>query len=166
MTNIRITTLSDNTAAMGNFLAEWGLSILVETPEATVLLDTGIGNSAVHNAQILDIDLGKIDKIVLSHGHADHTGGLREVLRQMKKDVEIIAHPDIWQAKYDRRGNHPARYIGIPFQKEELENLGARFTLTREPAQIGQNILTTGEVPMVTEYETIDPSLFQSGFRF
>jgi len=77
---IRITTLSENTANYG-FLAEWGLSILVEVNGVRILMDTGLSFSAVHNAQLMGIGLSKIDCIVLSHGHADHTGGLREVLR-------------------------------------------------------------------------------------
>jgi 7,8-dihydropterin-6-yl-methyl-4-(beta-D-ribofuranosyl)aminobenzene 5'-phosphate synthase len=157
---LRITILSENTASMGDFLAEWGLSILIETDTANVLLDTGTSTSAVHNAETLGIDLGKIDEIVLSHGHYDHTGGLREMLRRMKKEIEIIAHPDIFQAKYHRRKEDPERYIGIPFQRNELESLGARFRLTEKPVSITENIITTGEVPMVTEYEKIDPGLF------
>jgi len=78
---IRITTLSENTAGYG-FLAEWGLSILVEADGLRILMDTGLSFSAVHNAQLMGIDLATIDRIVLSHGHADHTGGLREVLRR------------------------------------------------------------------------------------
>lgn len=35
---IRITTLSENTASGGGFLGEWGLSILVETEEATLVI--------------------------------------------------------------------------------------------------------------------------------
>ena len=77
---IRITTLSENTANYG-FLAEWGLSILVEVDRLRILVDTGLSFSAVHNAQLTGIDLSKIDRMVLSHGHADHTGGLREVLK-------------------------------------------------------------------------------------
>ena len=64
---LRITTLSENTACMGDFLAEWGLSILIETGEANILLDTGRSVSASYNADALGIDLSKIDKIVLSH---------------------------------------------------------------------------------------------------
>ena len=157
---LRITTLSENTAGMGDYLAEWGLSQLIEADNIKVLLDTGTSISAVHNAETLKIDLSEIDKIVLSHGHYDHTGGLRELLRRMKKEVEIIAHPDVWQAKYHRRKNDPERYIGIPFQQSELTSWGARFRLTKEPVKISDNILTSGEVPMVTEYETIDPGLF------
>jgi len=157
---IHITTLSENTAGMGNLLAEHGLSIMVETDTVNILLDTGQSTSVSHNADILGVDLSKIDKIVLSHGHHDHTGGLRQVLRKMRKKVEIIAHPDIWSAKYARRQGQEARYCGIPFQRQEVENLGARFNLTTEPVTISENIMTTGEVPMTTNFEQIDPYLF------
>jgi len=158
--SVRITTLSENTAGRGNLLAEWGLSILVETEKTSVLLDTGSSISAAHNADALGIDLNKVDKIVLSHGHYDHTGGLRQVLQKMRKDVEIIAHPDIWQAKYARRRDEPDRYIGIPFQRNELESLGAIFNLTAKPVKIDDSIMTTGEVPMVTSFEQVDADLF------
>jgi 7,8-dihydropterin-6-yl-methyl-4-(beta-D-ribofuranosyl)aminobenzene 5'-phosphate synthase len=156
---LRITTLSENTAR-GNFLAEWGLSVLVETDEANILFDSGQSISAGHNADMLGIDLNKVDKIVLSHGHYDHTGGLRQVLGKIRKQIEIIAHPDIWAAKYARREGQADRYIGIPFQAQELESLGANFNLTTKPVEITDNIMTTSEVPMITEFETIDTPLF------
>jgi len=157
---IRLTTLSENTAGMGEFLGEWGLSVLVETRETSVLLDTGQSRSISHNADILGIDLSKIEKIALSHGHFDHTGGLRELLRRMKKPVEIIAHPDIWQAKYARREGQPDRFIGIPFRRKELESLGGVFRQTSRPVHIAEDVLTTGEIPMVTSFEKIDAALF------
>jgi len=157
---LRITTLSENTAGRSDFLGEWGLSILIETDETRVLLDTGKGGSAVHNADTLGIDLGKIDRIVSSHGHNDHTGGLREVLRRMRKEVEVVAHPDIWQTKYARREGEPDRFIGVPFQQDELESLGARFHLTTNAVNITSTVMTTGEIPMVTAFEEVDAALF------
>ena len=157
---LAITTLSENTAGAVNLLAEWGLSILVETDTANILLDTGQSISASHNADILGVDLSKIDIIVLSHGHYDHTGGLRQVLSKIGKRVEIIAHPDIWAAKYSRRQGQEDRYIGIPFQRQELESLGANFNLTTKPVKITDDIMTTGEVPMVTDFEEIEPNRF------
>ena len=156
---LRITTLSENTAGVGNVLAELGLSILVETDEVNILFDTGQGISASYNADILGIDLGKVDRIVLSHGHYDHTGGLRQILRRMRKEVEIIAHPDIWAAKYIHWQGQADRYVGIPFQRQELESLGATFNLTTKPTKITDSIITTGEVPMVTEFEEIASNL-------
>ena len=156
---LQITTLSENTAGLGNFLGEWGLSILIETDEQNILFDTGQSISASHNADLLGIDLSKINKIVLSHGHYDHTGGLRQILRRVRKEIEIIAHPDIWAVKYSRREGQEDKYIGIPFHRQTLESLGARFNLTTEPITITDSIMTTGEVPMVTDYEEIEPYL-------
>jgi 7,8-dihydropterin-6-yl-methyl-4-(beta-D-ribofuranosyl)aminobenzene 5'-phosphate synthase len=156
---IKVTTLSENTANYG-FLAEWGLSILVEVDGMRILMDTGLSFSAVHNVQLMGIDLSTIDRIVLSHGHADHTGGLREVLRR-RGEVEVIAHPDIWVPKYVRRDREAKeQYNGIPFSREELEGRGARFTLTREPVRISEHVMTTGEIPMLSGYEGIENNLF------
>ena len=155
---IRIITLCENTANYG-FLAEWGLSILIEVDGTRILMDTGLSFSAVHNAQLLGIDLSTIDRIVLSHGHADHTGGLRDVLK-IRGEVEVITHPDIWAAKYVQRDQEGVHYCGMPFSREELESRGARFNLAREPVYITDNVMTTGEIPMLSGYEEIESNLF------
>jgi len=158
---INITTLSENTASGMGLLAEWGLSILVEVDGFRVLLDCGQSTTAVQNAAALDIDLSSVDKIVISHGHPDHVGGLRHVLKAMRKQVEVIAHPDIWQPRYIRRpGEDRFRYIGMPFPKEELEGLGACFKLADEPLWLTDSILTTGEIPLRSDYERIDANLY------
>lgn len=158
--DIRITTLSENTTGRVGLLAEWGLSILVEVEGLKILLDTGAGISVTHNASALNIDLSGVDKIVLSHGHSDHTGGLREVLKRTG-GVEVIAHPSIWDLKYARRaGEERYFYVGVPFQREELESLGASFNLSKEPIWLTDNVVITGEIPMLTQYEGIDPNLY------
>jgi 7,8-dihydropterin-6-yl-methyl-4-(beta-D-ribofuranosyl)aminobenzene 5'-phosphate synthase len=82
------------------------------------------------------------------------------VLR-IRKEVEIIAHPDVWASKYTRRdGQKVEQYIGIPYSREELESRGARFKLTREPVRITDHIITTGEIPMLLAYEEIENNLF------
>ena len=156
---VKFATLSENTVAGVGFMGEWGLSILVETDELTVLLDAGPGRSAAYNAERLRVDLAKVDKIVLSHGHFDHTGGLREILPKTGS-VEIIAHPDIWATKYSLPKGQKPRTIGIPFPQAELESLGASFILSQEPVWITDNIVTTGEIPMVTDFEEIDSNLY------
>ena len=155
---LRISTLSENTAGMPGLLAEWGLSVLVDTGEARILMDTGTSISVTHNAPVFGIDLGTVDKIVISHGHYDHTGGLAPVLQQIGREIDVIAHPDMWANKYTLVGEFQ-RYIGPPASRKELEGLGARFKLSREPVWITEDIVTTGEVPMVTEYEEIEPSM-------
>jgi 7,8-dihydropterin-6-yl-methyl-4-(beta-D-ribofuranosyl)aminobenzene 5'-phosphate synthase len=157
---IKLTTLSENTVDRAGLLAEWGLSILVEVDNYKVLLDTGLGISTAYNAAILGIDLSTVDKIVISHGHHDHTGGLHHVLDAIRREIEIIAHPDIWVPKYSRTFGEKEQYAGIPFAREALESWGASFRLTKEPVWITDDIVTTGEIPMHTEYEQIDSKLY------
>jgi len=153
--SIRILTLSENTAGMPGVLAEWGLSILVETKEFKILVDTGASSTVPHNVRPLGVDLSSIQKIVLSHGHFDHTGGLKGVLLQAGRKIEVIAHPDVFGNKHTRIGQ-TERYIGIPYNRKELESVGASFKLSKEPVWITDNIVTTGEIPMSTEYEAIE----------
>ncbi|TET58254.1 MAG: MBL fold metallo-hydrolase [Dehalococcoidia bacterium] len=157
---MQITTLSENTAGRAGLLAEWGLSILIEADDHRILLDTGSGFSAVYNAMALGVDLSRIDRIVFSHGHFDHTGGLIHILRMMRSHVEVIAHPDIWAPKYARRPEREGTYIGVPFAREAAEALGASFNLARDPVWINENIVSSGEIPMLTDYEKIDPTLY------
>lgn len=156
---MRITTLSENTAGKRpkGLLAEYGLSILLETDEQNILFDTGQKLSTVHNAALLGVDLADLDEIVLSHGHFDHTGGLKSVLEETGK-IEIIAHPDIFRKKYAKSGNSKT-YIGIPYTKEELEEVGAKFRFSKGPTYIG-DIAVTGEVERKISFERIDKSLY------
>lgn len=165
--SIKLTTLCENTASRPGFSAEWGLSILVEAAETTVLFDTGSSSILLANADKLGIDLRKIDKIVLSHGHYDHTGGLRAVLKRAGK-MEIVAHPAVWEKKYSKRPNEKKMtYCGIPFAKEELESLGGSFTLTAKPFTLSDNMITTGEVALTTEYEFVEKNfLLKKGNKF
>lgn len=162
---VRLTTLCDNTAGAVGFTGEWGLSILVEAGGDAVLLDAGYGDALVHNADAAAVDLNKVSRIVLSHGHMDHTGGLRPLLRRLGRGVEVYAHPDVWNKKYlhvtpPGGGTGRYRYIGIPYQREELENAGAVFVHVKERFWLNECMVTTGEVPMVTDFESIDDNMF------
>lgn len=163
---VKLITLSENTAADIWFLGEWGFSILVDIDGYRVLFDTGPGKSVVYNADVLGINLSTIDKVVLSHGHMDHTGGLRDLLERLHfdqpdKKVRIIAHPEVMGLKYIR--NSPEEdyfYRGVPFRKEEIERLGAEFKFSEEPVWLSDDIVASGEIPMLNNYESIAPICF------
>jgi len=166
--NVTLTTLCENTAGKPGFMAEWGLSIFVQVDGMNVLFDTGGNFAAVRNADKLGVDLRAVDAIVLSHAHADHTGGLREVLRRTGPK-EIIAHPAIWELKYTKRAYEKREaFIGIPFTRAELELFGASFTLCKKPVHITDSIVTTGEIAQTTDFEAIEPIFHvkgEGGFR-
>ena len=60
----------------------------------------------------MNVDIEKINKLVISHGHDDHTGGLKYFLKE-KRDIEVISHPYSFFPKEDDNG----LYIGSPFIK-------------------------------------------------
>lgn len=74
--------LSENTAAAGStaaspaFGCEHGLSILAECRGRRILFDAGASALFAENAERLGLSLAEIEAAVLSHGHADHGGGL------------------------------------------------------------------------------------------
>ncbi|MBN2271294.1 MAG: MBL fold metallo-hydrolase [Sedimentisphaerales bacterium] len=88
---MRITIVYDNRARPG-LKSDWGFSCLVEAEER-ILFDTGpTGEELVFNMKRLNIDARSIDKIVISHNHWDHTGGL-ETLVKMNGKAQVF-EPD------------------------------------------------------------------------
>jgi len=162
---ITVTTLVENTAGVPTLFGEWGQSLLVEADGLKVLFDTGPSRHVIDNAQKLGVDLSTIDRIVISHGHYDHTGGLKDVLALVQgsgkrpEGIEIIAHPDIFAPKHFYIKDFVEKHIGIPFPREELEALGARFNLSKAPVKLSENMLTTGEVEITVDFEKIDKDL-------
>jgi 7,8-dihydropterin-6-yl-methyl-4-(beta-D-ribofuranosyl)aminobenzene 5'-phosphate synthase len=158
----RAITISENSvfAVPRGMLGEWGLSVLLERDGRKVLLDTGGKIAAAHNGDLLGIAWNEIDAMVLSHGHYDHTGGLLDVLPRIGKRIRVIAHPDVFADKVAQyTPTSTPLYIGIPYKRAELEALGADFHLTSEPVWLSENVVTSGEVPMITDFESIDPGL-------
>lgn len=155
----RITILSENSVVVsGALIAEHGFSALVERGEEKVLFDTGQGYVLIHNARISGVDLGAVRKVVLSHGHNDHTGGLAELLKD-GQSRDIYAHPDVFNSRfYEVPGSSP-RPIGMPFSRAFIEGLGARFHLSEGPQEVADGVATTGVIPRNTPFETGDPTL-------
>jgi len=157
MRTVRIHVLADNTAGMPSFLAEHGLSLLVEVENRLILLDAGQGEAAVGNAVRMGLDLKGVECVVLSHGHYDHTAGLPAVLER-SGPRRVICHPSAFEAKYFQAGEFK-RYIGMPWRREYLETAGALFEEREGVTDLGGGVWVTGEVPRLTDFETGDPNL-------
>lgn len=158
----RITILSENLVGKLVGSGEHGFSAFIETDRGNYLFDTGSGHSIVPNSLLLNKDLRSIQKIFLSHGHSDHTGGLPEVLK-VKGKVDVHAHPNVFSdriAVHKENGKEARRFIGIPYKKAYLESLGARFVLNTAFTEVEKGIFLTGEVPRKTSFEKPDPRLF------
>lgn len=159
-----LTILCENTAGRRvGVLGEHGFAALVERAGLRLLFDTGGGHTLLNNALRLGRDLRRLDAIVLSHGHADHTGGLYEVLALQEDGLTVYAHPEVFSAKYSAYraadGSERHVYIGVPRTREVLESAGARFDLGCASREIASGVWLSGEIPRRAAFEHVPPRL-------
>ncbi len=155
----RITILCENTIGARIGSGEHGFSAFIESRKGCFLFDTGSGRFIVENAFAFGKDLKKIKKILLSHGHYDHTGGLPEVLK-VKGDIEVHAHPNLFLDRIalpKEKSGERIMYMGIPYQRSYLELLGAQFKLNREFLEVEDGMFLTGEFSRKSSFENLDP---------
>ena len=156
----RITILCDNSVGpLAGTLGEHGFAALVEHPEGLLLFDTGQGATLIHNAARMGKDLRRVERVVLSHGHYDHTGGLRHLL-EAHGAKEVLAHPALFASRYRVKDTGESVSIGIPDSESALAALGASFDLSDRFREVAQGICLTGEVPRRTPFEKGDGGLF------
>ena len=158
----RITILCENTVTVKGGIGEHGFSAYVETERGNFLFDTGRGDALIHNLLAFDKDPLAIQKIFLSHGHQDHTGGLPAILGVLG-GVDILAHPDIFSVRYNiskKDGKETRRFAGLKFVRPYLESLGGKFILEKGFREVTREMFLTGEIPRLTPFEKGDPRLF------
>ena len=162
---MKITIAMDNNvpiAAPLPLTAEHGLSFLIEEGGKTILYDTGQTGAVIDNLALLGVHASKLDMIVLSHGHYDHTGGLVRVLQQARKDVEVVAHA----RAFDEHGAFSGgrrKSVGVPYTRQYLQGIGGVWDLRETPRKLTEKLYFSGSVPRVTDYEVGDPRLVKAG---
>ncbi|WP_181388439.1 MBL fold metallo-hydrolase [Vibrio albus] len=115
--DLKFRILIDNTSNAG-LLTEHGFALWVECDDKIILFDTGqnTDNSGIlfKNAEALGCDLAKVDMLVLSHGHYDHTGSISEFLA-INPTVSVVCHPQALLAqRYSIYPDKAPRQIAMP----------------------------------------------------
>ncbi|KAG0066729.1 hypothetical protein BGZ89_006966 [Linnemannia elongata] len=165
-----------------------GLSILLtgikDDKEHKVLFDTG-PHSAIflENAKRLEIEFEKIDVIVLSHWHIDHSGGMLAAVercqhaREQQKQQQQSASPvvvDLHPDRPDERGacltrpsppgstvSEPIEYVawGKDPSFSALESAGGKVSKNAKAHTICDSFFgVSGTIPRKTTYETGIPN--------
>ena len=141
---MKITILTENCAGSG-FLAEHGLSYLIEHEDEKVLFDVGSTDVFLKNAKALGIDIqNDVNTVVLSHGHWDHGNGL-----QYLDDKTLITHPGSFMKRY-RNKDHSM--LGLKLNKEEIEQK-FNVILSDTPYYISDLIIFLGQIPRHNHFE-------------
>jgi 7,8-dihydropterin-6-yl-methyl-4-(beta-D-ribofuranosyl)aminobenzene 5'-phosphate synthase len=151
---MQISVLTDNNA--GPFTqAEHGLSYFIEYDGLRILFDTGQSDMFLKNAGFMGINLEEIDMIILSHGHFDHGNGLENIT-----GYTLLCHPGCFVKRYRKKDGS---YIGLKNTRAELEGM-FRLITTTEPYRISGKIYFLGEIPRLTDFESLTtPFVFEDG---
>jgi len=85
-----VTLIENNKLDLPNIKAEHGVSLYIEDGTKKILFDLGQGDTFFNNAKALNVDIGDVDYVIISHGHVDHGGGLKCFLENNKKAKVIM----------------------------------------------------------------------------
>jgi len=159
---MKLTVLVDNNTLIDRyFLAEPGVSYLIEDGDRKILFDVGYSDAFITNARKMCIDLMDVDDVVLSHGHLDHTWGLDPLVRLYLEGMienlpvkrpRLIAHPLALASR--RLDNLPE--IGSLLSEEKLAGFfDLRFS--RAPVEVTERLVFLGEIERTNAFEAQRP---------
>ncbi len=147
---MRLKVLVDNNTYIDHnyFMGEPALSFYIENENDRILFDTGYTDIFMRNAEKMNIDLSKVNKIVFSHGHNDHTNGFEFLSNKydMSK-AELYCLQGCFRAKYES-----GDYIGAPFSQLEFEKKCV-LQINDEPLEISRNLILLGRIPYYFDFE-------------
>lgn len=169
--SLKLTVIVDDSTSIDNpnLLGKHGLCFLIEATlndkQVTLMVDTGPSSEVIqNNLKFLSVDLNKIDYIILTHGHYDHTGGLIEVLKQINRRVMILTHPKAFEPKFTYKPY--LKFVGMPFKLSSIEEAGGIVICARNSINIANGIITSGEIERIVNYEKIEDLWVIEDYKF
>jgi 7,8-dihydropterin-6-yl-methyl-4-(beta-D-ribofuranosyl)aminobenzene 5'-phosphate synthase len=103
---------------------------------------------------VLEVRANDLRAVVLSHGHADHHGGLEGMFQRIgRSKMPLVLHPDAWR---ERRVVFPTgQEIHMPPPSHaDLDREGIEIIEERGPSLLLDGmVLVTGQVDRVTDFE-------------
>lgn len=126
---VKVTIIYDNYVYKEGMEADWGFSCYIEGTDKNILFDTGTKSDLfIHNLKELNIDHKKVDMVVISHEHGDHTGGLFAFL-EMNHNLPVI----------------------LPFSfsyhfVSRVKSYGAKVLVVKNPVEICKDVYLSGEL--------------------
>ncbi len=124
---MRIINLIENTEGRSGCACAHGLSFYVETEKHRMLLDLGPSGETLQNAKTLGIDLAKVDTVILSHGHYDHSGGILPFAGINDRALIYMQESAVGDYFSDRGKSAPERYEYIGIDKNIAKLPQVRF---------------------------------------
>ncbi len=125
---VTVKVIYDNYVKVNGLKSDWGYAILIQGLDEAILFDTGAKPEIFEsNFKQMGLDASKIDYLILSHEHGDHTEGIPAFIK-MKSGIPVII-PYSFSVQF----------------KKKMSGYGLEPLLVRESAKICDNLFTSGE---------------------
>jgi 7,8-dihydropterin-6-yl-methyl-4-(beta-D-ribofuranosyl)aminobenzene 5'-phosphate synthase len=154
---LEVKIVIENMVYKQGYFSEHGLSILINEAGKKILFDTGQSKNVINNLEQLGENVEDIDYIVLSHGHYDHTGGLKYVLEKNNK-AKVILKKEALEYKVST-STGVARDISFPI-RETYMDYENEFIFIEGEYKITDNIKIVGQIEKNFEFEDDEKRLF------
>ena len=141
-------------------LSEHGFSAVVRATQkgetGTLLFDFGFSeDGAAYNAGILGADLSRVDAVVLSHGHNDHTGGFEKLAAMIgARNIPFVVHPVVFRFPRYLKMPGDTKISFSPLGREQIAASGLKLVESTTPCPLLEGaVLCLGEIPRKTDFE-------------
>ncbi len=140
-------------------IAEHGFSALITVERggrrSSVLYDGGLTPTALgRNLDVLQVPVRDLRALVISHGHADHHGGLEALFRRHgRRRLPLVVHPEAWRERKIVFPTGTELQLPPP-SRRDLEGEGVE--VIEESGQtllLDSTILVSGQVERLTAFE-------------
>lgn len=155
---MKITTLIENNKGSVDGLEyEHGLSFFIEINDKHILFDTGQTGAAIENAKKLHIDLAKTNYLILSHGHYDHTGGVKRLLENGTMNISsVLVGEGFFNSKY-KIVEDELVFIGNSFDKGVFNEKKIPVLEVDAPKEFENGVWIFREFQNNNEFEEMNP---------
>ncbi len=148
---LKVTVLSTMLTS-GPGLGEWGFAALIEADGRRWLVDTGArAETVLKNAAELGLDLSDITDVVITHNHADHTGGLLALRRELRtRNPQALSRAHVGAGIFEPRLQPDGRDAnGLLPLKTAYEAMGGVFVVHQKPEELAPGVWFSGPAPRV-----------------
>ena len=154
---MKLKVLVDNNTFIDEYYkGEPAWSVYIECDGKNILFDTGYSDMFIKNADMMEINLCNLDYIVFSHGHPDHTWGLKYLIDLYKtgeyKRPTLIANESVFDNKFDDNKNS----IGCDITREEI-NQYMDINTTNCSFNITKSLIYLGYINRLSDFENKNP---------
>ncbi len=159
---MKITTLIENEyGEREDLYIEHGLSLYLEADEKKILFDTGVSGNFIDNAKKLGVGLKELDYVILSHGHYDHSGGFKRLIKEINPDTKVFIGREFFNKKYSLRSTEEYDFTGSPFDENFFKenNIPVQY-IDSDITNITDDIIIFTNFKRDPEFENVNETMY------